>query len=100
MVENMKTSCNLAVWYLYKCDITLDFVLASVVPARYDLILNKKSHTLNFYSFLQKFLLKTKTYKLVVGNCVSSTQLKRQIQRKLSIILSLMSCSIYKLKFL
>ena len=38
----------------------------------YDLTLIKKSHTLNFYSFLQKFFLKTKTCKLVVGNCCSS----------------------------
>ena len=37
----------------------------------YDLTLIKKSHTLNVYSFLQKFLLKTKNYKLV-GNCDSS----------------------------
>ena len=37
----------------------------------YDLTLIKKSHTLNCYSFLQKFLLKTKTNKLVVGKCGS-----------------------------
>ena len=35
----------------------------------YDLTLIKNSRTLNFYLFLQKFLLKAKTYKLVVGNC-------------------------------
>ena len=41
----------------------------------YDLeepILNMKSHTLNWYWFLLKFLLKTKTYNLAVGNCGSS----------------------------
>ena len=34
----------------------------------YELILIKKSHKLSCYSFLRKFLLKTKTCKLVVGN--------------------------------
>ena len=38
----------------------------------YDLILIKKSLTSNCYLFLQKFLLKTKIYKLAVGNCRSS----------------------------
>ena len=58
----------------------LDFVLSS----GYGLTLVKKSHTLNSYPLclflpirfpipipirLQKVLLKTKSYKLVVGNC-------------------------------
>ena len=38
----------------------------------YDLTVIKKSQTLNCYSFLQKFLLKTQIYKLAVGNCGSS----------------------------
>ena len=38
----------------------------------YDLTLIRKSHISNYYSFLQKFLLKTKTYKLVAGNWGSS----------------------------
>ena len=48
----------------------------------YDLTLTKKSHALNFYSFLQRFLLKTKTYKLVVGNCGSSIYCKNKKCRK------------------
>ena len=38
----------------------------------YDLTLIKNCHTVNCYLFLQKFLLKAKSYKLVVGNCGSS----------------------------
>ena len=59
----MKISYNLiqAGWHLKERDVILDFVLASVVMAMYDLTLIKKRHTLNYYSFLQKFLLKTKT---------------------------------------
>ena len=58
----------------------LDFVLASVVLAMTHVTLIKKSHTLNCYSFLQKFLLKTKTYKLWKHDIL----LKWQIQKKLS----------------
>ena len=64
----------------------------------YDLTLIIKSHTLNCYWFLLKFLSKVKTYKLVVGNCaqfiVKSTNSERPIY-----FLSLMSCSTNKLKF-
>ena len=38
----------------------------------YDLILIRKIHVLNCYSFLLKFFSETRTYKLVVGNCGSS----------------------------
>ena len=38
----------------------------------YDLTFITKSRTLNYYSFLQMLLLKTKSYKLVLGNCGSS----------------------------
>ena len=51
----MKISYNLiqAGWHLKERDVILDFVLASVVLAMYDLTLIKKRHTLNYYSFLQ-----------------------------------------------
>ena len=38
----------------------------------YDHRLIKKSHTINYYLFLRKFLPKTKTYKFIVGNRGSS----------------------------
>ena len=62
----------------------------------YDLSLIKKSHTLNCYSFLQKFLLKTKTYKLIVGNCSSSIYCSNNKFRKSSLLYSLAYCSIKK----
>ena len=52
----------------------------------YDLSLIKKSHTLNCYSFLQKFLLKSKTYKLIVGNCSSSIYCLNNKFRKSSLL--------------
>ena len=52
-------------WYYFR----LCFSLSS---CDYDLTVIKKSHTLNCYLILQKFLLKTKTYQLVFGNCGSS----------------------------
>ena len=53
-------------WYYFRFRFSLSC-------SGYDLTLIKKSHTLNWYSFLQKFLLKTKTDKLkTVGNCDSS----------------------------
>ena len=70
-VENMKNSCNLIIsgWHLWERNIILDFF-----GFRYsscDLIIIK-SHTLNCCSFLLRHLLKTKCYKLVVGNSGSS----------------------------
>ena len=70
--KNMKISRNLILagwhfqktWYYFR--LCFSFSCSSS-----DLILIKKSHTLNSYLFLQKFLLKIKTYKLVVGNCGS-----------------------------
>ena len=73
-VENMKnlsrfnTDC-LASLRTY---IILDFVLASVVLAVYDLTVSLKSHTSIRYSVLQTFLSKAQIYKLVIGNCGSS----------------------------
>ena len=93
-VENMKIFCNLilAGWHknviyfrlcfsfscsgcnltLIKKSHTLNFYLFLQKFLSKTKTYNKKSRTLNFYSFLQKFLLKVKTYKLVVGNCGSS----------------------------
>ena len=55
----------LRTWYYFRLCFSFSY-------SGYDLTLIKESHTLNCYSFLQKFLLKTKAYKLVVGNCGSS----------------------------
>ena len=55
---------SLRMWYCFR-------ICFSFSCSGYDLTLVKKSHTLNCYSSLQKFLLKTKTWKLVVGNCGS-----------------------------
>ena len=56
---------SLATWYYFRFCFTF-------ICSGYDLTLIKKNDTLNCYSFLQKFLLKTKPYKLVVGNSDSS----------------------------
>ena len=59
-ILQFNTSClaSLRMWYYFR------HFLASVVWPM--------SHILNCYSFLLKFLSKTKTYNLVVGNCGSS----------------------------
>ena len=59
-------------------------------------LLSKKSHTSNYYSFLQKFLLKTKSYKLVVGNCIAQFTSTTTNSEKDIYFLSLISCSINK----
>ena len=71
-VENMKISCNLILAGLHHwdCDFVLDFFSFSC--SGYDLMLITKSHTFNRYSLLLKLILKTKTYKVVVGDCGSS----------------------------
>ena len=56
---------SIRTWYYFK-------LCFSFSCSGYDLILIKKSHTLNCYSFLQKFLLEIKTQKLVIGYCDSS----------------------------
>ena len=48
----------------------------------YYLTLIRNSHNITCYSYLQKFLLKTKTYKLVVGNCDSPVYCKNDKFRK------------------
>ena len=53
----------------------------------------KLSYTLNYYSFSQNFLLKTKTGKLVVGKQARFT-VKTTNSEKAIYFLSLMSCSI------
>ena len=59
---NTSWLASLGMWYYFS-------LLFRFGCSGYDLTL---SHTLNWYPFLQKFLLKTKTYKLVVGNCSNS----------------------------
>ena len=67
----------------------------------YDLTLIKKSHTLNLYSFLLKFLFKNKTLQTcllvtAVGQFIAKTT--KANSEKAFYFLSLMSCSINKLK--
>ena len=50
----------------------------------YDLGLIKKSHTLSFYSFLQKFLLKKILAILFLVTVVSQFTAQKQIPKKLS----------------
>ena len=64
----------------------------------YDLTLIKTSHTLNCYSFFQKFLLKTKTYKLVVGTVLPQFTTEATYSETAIYFFSLMFCSINKLK--
>ena len=58
---------SLQLWYYFRLCFSFSF-------SGYDLTLIKKSHILNCYLFLQKFLFKTKTYKLVVGKYRKSYQ--------------------------
>ena len=96
-VENITISYNLILagsletWYYFR-------LYFSCSCSGYELTLIKRSHTLNCYSFLQKFLMKTKTYKLVVGNCGSSIYCQ-QIQKKPSPFCYFMSCPINKVSF-
>ena len=60
-------------------------------------ILIKKNHTLNCYPFFQKFLLKTKTYKLVVGNAIVS-MVAQFTAKTINLEKVLMSYSMNKLK--
>ena len=62
----------------------------------YDLTLIKKSNTLNFYSFLQKLLLKTKLTNLLLVPIVGQFTAKTTNSEKAIYFLSLMSCSINK----
>ena len=66
---------SLRTWYYFR-------FCFSFSCSGYDLTLIKKSHTSNCYSFLQKFLLKTKTYKLVAGNYGSSIYCQNSKFRK------------------
>ena len=100
---NTSWLASLRPWYI------LDFVLSS----GYGLTLVKKSHTLNFYPLclflpirfpipipirLQKVLLKTKSYKLVLVTVVGQFTAKATTSKKAIYFLSFMSCSINKLK--
>ena len=61
------TSClgSLGTWYYFRLCFSFSY-------SGYDLTLIKMTHKINRYSSLQKFLLTTKTQKLVVGNYGSS----------------------------
>ena len=66
---------SLRKWYYFR-------LCFSFSCSGYDLISIKKSHTLNCYPFLQKFLLKTKIFKFVAGDCGSSIYCYNDICRK------------------
>ena len=70
----------LRTWYYFR----LFIIIFSFSCSGCDLTLIRKRDTLNCYSFLLKLSLKTKTYKLVLGNWQLNLLLKRQIQKKLS----------------
>ena len=71
---------SLRKWYYSR----LFIIIFSFSCSGCDLTLIRKRDTLNCYSLLLKLLLKTKTYKLVLGNWQLNLLLKRQIQKKLS----------------
>ena len=72
-------------------------LLFSFGNSGYDFKLIIKRHTLNCYSFLLKFLLKTITYKLAVGNCGSSIYCQNNKFRKSYLLFVTLSCSTNKL---
>ena len=86
------TSClgSLGTWYYFR-------LCFSFSCSGYDLTLIKKSHTRNCYLFSQKFLLKTKTYKLLLVTVVAQFTAKTANSEKAIYFLSLISCSINKL---
>ena len=83
---------SLRTWYYYR-------LCFSFSCSGYGLVLIKESHTLNYYLFLQKFLLKAKSYKLVVDNCDRSITANSTNSEKAIYFMSLMSFSTNKLKF-
>ena len=78
-------------WYYFR----LCFSLSS---CDYDLTVIKKSHTLNCYLILQKFLLKTKLTNSFLVTVVAQFTAKTLNSGKAIYYLSLLSCSINKLK--
>ena len=74
----MKISWNLilAGCHLWECDIISKFCFSSSCSG-YDLTLAKKSHTLNGYSFLQKFLLKKNSLLLTVVAQYTATKFRK-----------------------
>ena len=65
---------SLRTWYYFR-------FCFSFSCSGYDLTLIKKSHTSNCYSFLQKFLLKTKTYKLLLVTVVAQFTAKTNSEK-------------------
>ena len=88
---NTSWLASLRTWYYFR-------LCFSFSCSGYDLTLIKKSHTRNCYLFSQKFLLKTKTYKLLLVTVVAQFTAKTANSEKAIYFLSLMSCSINKPK--
>ena len=89
MQFNASWLASLEVWYHFR--LCFSFSCSS-----YDLTLIKKTHKTNCYSFLQKFLLKAKTYKSLVTGVAQFTA-KTANSEKAIYFLSLISCSVNKL---
>ena len=87
---NASRLASLETWYYFR-------LCFSFSCSGYDLTLIKKSHTRNCYLFSQKFLLKTKTYKLLLVTVVAQFTAKTANSEKAIYLLSLISCSINKL---
>ena len=81
----------LRTWYYFR----LCFSFSCFV---FDLTLIKKSLTLNFYSFLHKFLLKIKITNSLLVTVIAEFTVKTTNSEKAICFLSLMSCSINKIK--
>ena len=64
----------------------------------FDLTLIKKNHTLNCHSFLHKFLLKTKITNSMLVTVIAQFTAKTTNSEKAIYFLSIMCCSINKLK--
>ena len=80
----------LRTWYYFR-------LCFSFSCSGYDLTLIKKSHTLNYYSFLQKLLLK-KLANLLLVTVIAQYTAKTTDSEKVFYFSSLMSCSMIKLK--
>ena len=96
-VKNTKISWNLILAGWHRKNMIYFRLCFSFSCSGYYFTLIKKCHTLNSYSFLQKFLLKTKAYKLIVDNWKLNLLLKNNKLRKSFLLLPLTSCSINKL---
>ena len=81
---------SLRTWYYFRFSFSC---------SGYELTVIRKGHALNCYSFLQKFLLKTQIYILVLVTVVAQfTTFTTKTTKNANYFLSLMSYSINKLK--